>query len=273
MLYPWRRRRRRRATGSPVRSAMPGRCRSVTTASSATARSRRSSPPAARWTGCACRASTRRARSAPSSAGGRARSGWRRWTSRCPPTAATCPGTMILETSWATATGWIIVRDALLIGPWHHQDDRSLTYRRTPNDYEAEHILLRTIRCVSGEVQTIMDCEPVLDYGRAHVRWEYTGESYHQATGERRRHRRHADPHHRHAAGLRRRAGQHPHAAQGGRRPLRRPVVGRRGAAHRPTTTPTSARSGPPTTGSTGWPAASSPTTRGAATCSAARSR
>ena len=35
---------------------------------------------------------------------------------------------------------------------------------------------------MSGEVQTIMDCEPVLDYGRAHVRWEYTGESYHQAT-------------------------------------------------------------------------------------------
>jgi len=27
------------------------------------------------------------------------------------------PGTMILETSWGTPTGWIIVRDALLIGP------------------------------------------------------------------------------------------------------------------------------------------------------------
>jgi len=90
------------------------------------------------------------------------------------------PGTMILETSWGTATGWIIVRDALLIGPWHHDADRSATYRRTPNDYEAEHILLRTIRCVSGEVQTIMDCEPVLDYGRSHVRWDYTGDSYHQ---------------------------------------------------------------------------------------------
>src|SRR3954470_14156390 len=87
------------------------------------------------------------------------------------------PGTMILETSWGTPTGWIVVRDALLIGPWHHDDDRSVTYRRTPNDYEAEHILLRTIRCVSGEVQTVMDCEPVLDYGRAHVRWEYTGTS------------------------------------------------------------------------------------------------
>ncbi|NUR08521.1 MAG: glycoside hydrolase family 15 protein [Nocardioidaceae bacterium] len=90
------------------------------------------------------------------------------------------PGTMILETSWGTSTGWIIVRDALLVGPWHHEDDRSRTYRRTPNDYEAEHILLRTIRCVSGEVQTIMDCEPVLDYGRKPVRWEYTGDDYHQ---------------------------------------------------------------------------------------------
>ena len=76
-------------------------------------------------------------------------------TSRSPRTSVTCPGTMIVETSWGTPTGWLIVRDALLIGPWHHDKDRSKTYRRTPNDYEAEHILLRTIRCASGEVQTI----------------------------------------------------------------------------------------------------------------------
>ena len=90
------------------------------------------------------------------------------------------PGTMILETSWGTPTGWMIVRDVLLVGPWHHEHDRSVTYRRTPNDYEAEHIFLRTVRCVSGEVQTIMDCEPVVDYGRKHVKWEYTGEGYEQ---------------------------------------------------------------------------------------------
>ena len=90
------------------------------------------------------------------------------------------PGTMILETSWGTTSGWMIVRDVLLIGPWHHSGDRSVTYQRTPTDYEAEHVLLRTIRCVSGEVQTIMDCEPVLDYGRTPVQWEYTGDSYHQ---------------------------------------------------------------------------------------------
>jgi GH15 family glucan-1,4-alpha-glucosidase len=99
---------------------------------------------------------------------------------RVPAARRYLPGTMILETSWGTATGWIIVRDVLLIGPWHHETDRSLTYRRTPNDYEAEHVLLRTIRCVSGEVQTVVDCEPVLDYGLRPVRWEYTGESYHQ---------------------------------------------------------------------------------------------
>jgi alpha,alpha-trehalase len=91
------------------------------------------------------------------------------------------PGTVILETSWGTATGWMIVRDVLLIGPWHHHDDRSRTYRRTPTDYEAEHTLLRTVRCVSGEVQTIMDCEPVLEYGTTPVQWEYVGDTYHKA--------------------------------------------------------------------------------------------
>src|ERR1043165_3898137 len=30
------------------------------------------------------------------------------------------PGTMVLETSWASPTGWVIIRDVLLIGPWHH---------------------------------------------------------------------------------------------------------------------------------------------------------
>ncbi|SDS06333.1 Glucoamylase (glucan-1,4-alpha-glucosidase), GH15 family [Microlunatus soli] len=91
------------------------------------------------------------------------------------------PGTMILETSWGTPTGWVIVRDALLIGPWHHSEDRSKTYSRTPTDYEAEHILLRTVRCVNGEVQMVMDCEPSFDYGRSGGSWEYTEEGYHQA--------------------------------------------------------------------------------------------
>jgi GH15 family glucan-1,4-alpha-glucosidase len=96
------------------------------------------------------------------------------------------PGTLILETSWGTDTGWIIVRDALLMGPWRHEQKQSSVQRRIPTDYEAEHVLLRTIRCVKGEVQTVAECEPVFDYGRSRVRWEYTDHVYHQgeALGE-----------------------------------------------------------------------------------------
>ncbi|WP_375475486.1 glycoside hydrolase family 15 protein [uncultured Jatrophihabitans sp.] len=90
------------------------------------------------------------------------------------------PGTMVLETSWGTDTGWIIVRDALLIGPWRHDSELSRSQRRTPTDYEAEHVLLRTIRCVKGEVQTVIECDPSPDYGRATPRWEYTDRVYHQ---------------------------------------------------------------------------------------------
>ena len=32
------------------------------------------------------------------------------------------PGTMILETTWGTPTGWLEVRDVLLIGPWHEDE-------------------------------------------------------------------------------------------------------------------------------------------------------
>ncbi|MGI8864823.1 MAG: glycoside hydrolase family 15 protein [Solirubrobacteraceae bacterium] len=92
------------------------------------------------------------------------------------------PGTMVLETSWATGGGWVIVRDVLLIGNWHHENERSHTHRRAPTDYDADHVLLRTVRCVNGEVQIALDCEPVFDYGRKPVRWEYTADGYHEGT-------------------------------------------------------------------------------------------
>ncbi|TMC48248.1 MAG: glycoside hydrolase family 15 protein [Chloroflexi bacterium] len=90
------------------------------------------------------------------------------------------PGTMVLETSWGTATGWVIIRDLLLIGPWHHDEELSTTHRRAPTDYDADHCLLRTIRCVNGEVQLALDCEPMFDYGRQTAQWSYTDRGYHQ---------------------------------------------------------------------------------------------
>jgi alpha,alpha-trehalase len=91
------------------------------------------------------------------------------------------PGTMVLETSWGVRGGWIVVRDVLLIGPWHHEDERSRTHRRSPTDYDADHVLLRMVRCVNGEVQVRMDCEPVFDYGRRFADWEYAGAGYREA--------------------------------------------------------------------------------------------
>ena len=90
------------------------------------------------------------------------------------------PGTMVLETSWRTGSGWIIVRDLLLMGPWRHEQDRSHTHRRAPTDYDTEHVLLRTVRCVNGEVEVVLDCEPVFDYGRKPARWEYADSGYHE---------------------------------------------------------------------------------------------
>ena len=93
------------------------------------------------------------------------------------------PGTMVLETTWGTRTGWVIVRDVLLIGPWHHDDERSNTHRRSPTDNDADHVLLRTLRCVNGHVEMHMECEPRVDYGRKGVTWEYGGPGYGKAVG------------------------------------------------------------------------------------------
>jgi len=88
------------------------------------------------------------------------------------------PGTMVLETTWMTRTGWLVVRDALLVGPWHHDDERSHTHRRSPTDHDADHVLLRVVKCVHGTVELHLDCEPVFDYGAVDARWEYAGEGY-----------------------------------------------------------------------------------------------
>jgi alpha,alpha-trehalase len=94
------------------------------------------------------------------------------------------PGTMILETTWGTASGWLEVRDVLLIGPWHHDADRSDRYIRAPRDRAAEHVLLRLFRCLDGFVDLEIDCEPAFDYGRRQGTWRHLGEAYGDAVCE-----------------------------------------------------------------------------------------
>jgi GH15 family glucan-1,4-alpha-glucosidase len=91
------------------------------------------------------------------------------------------PGTMVLETTWETRMGWVIVRDALSIGPWRHDAERSDSHLRSPTDHDAEHVLLRLIKCVRGLAEIKLDCEPAFDYGGLAADWSYTGGGYNEA--------------------------------------------------------------------------------------------
>jgi alpha,alpha-trehalase len=88
------------------------------------------------------------------------------------------PGSLMLETTWQTDTGWLVVTDALCMGPWHNIEERSKTHRRSPTDYDAEHCLIRSVRCVSGAVDVSMTCEPQFEYGRVEAGWEFEGPGY-----------------------------------------------------------------------------------------------
>jgi GH15 family glucan-1,4-alpha-glucosidase len=91
------------------------------------------------------------------------------------------PGTMVLETTWDTPTGWAVVRDVLAVGPWRHGRSRSTTHRRVPSDHDAEKVLIRTVRCLSGSIDFSLECEPAFDYGRQRAVWRHIGDTYGQA--------------------------------------------------------------------------------------------
>ena len=69
-----------------------------------------------------------------------------------------------------TPTGWLVVRDALTIGDWHGSEPVG-THTRPPTDHDADHLLVRTIECVQGEVPVELICAPRFNYGRAPARW------------------------------------------------------------------------------------------------------
>jgi GH15 family glucan-1,4-alpha-glucosidase len=87
------------------------------------------------------------------------------------------PGTNVIETTWMTPQGWLRVVDALTIGPWHDNKHGS-SHTRPPTDYDADHLLVRLVECIQGQVQVEIVCEPMLDYGATPARWSVvqTGE-------------------------------------------------------------------------------------------------
>jgi len=75
------------------------------------------------------------------------------------------PGTNTLVTTWKTPAGWVEVRDALTMGPRQGEDEIT-PHTRPPADDDADHLLVRTARCLEGEVEVELVCEPIFDYGR-----------------------------------------------------------------------------------------------------------
>jgi alpha,alpha-trehalase len=80
------------------------------------------------------------------------------------------PGTNMIETTWMTPQGWLRVVDALAIGEWHDNEDGS-SHTRPPTDFDADHLLVRMVECVQGQVQVEIVCEPMLDYGSTPAQW------------------------------------------------------------------------------------------------------
>jgi alpha,alpha-trehalase len=90
------------------------------------------------------------------------------------------PGTLVLETTWQLPTGWLVVHDSLVVRPWPG-GERPEHYRRAPGDFSAEGVLLRVATCVDGDVEVMVNCLPLFDYGREAPAWEYAGDGYEQA--------------------------------------------------------------------------------------------
>ena len=247
--------------------------RSRTTRSSRTARSARSSRRAATSSGCACRAWTARRSSARCSTAtpGRFRlAPGRHRGARRPPLPAGHDGPRD-DVGHADGLGHRPRRAARSV-PWHHDDERSNTHRRSPTDNDADHVLLRTMRCVNGRVEMHMECEPRVDYGRKRVTLGVRAARLRQ--GGRRAPRTTTSSCTLTTdlrigfEGGRARARTHPARR---RHRVRRAVVER---ARRPRDLRRRlppARASPPTSGTSGSATASSPTIRGAPTCSAAR--
>jgi alpha,alpha-trehalase len=90
------------------------------------------------------------------------------------------PGTNVLATTWKSPSGWILVRDALTMGPWDHED-KVTPHTRPPADNDADHMLVRTVECLEGRVEVELICEPAFDYGRVPATWSAVNGHRHAA--------------------------------------------------------------------------------------------
>jgi GH15 family glucan-1,4-alpha-glucosidase len=76
------------------------------------------------------------------------------------------PGTLVIETTWVTDTGWVVVHDALTIAEW-----AAAGSGRPKTAHESDRSLLRMVTCIDGEVEMEMECSPRFGYGIEDAAW------------------------------------------------------------------------------------------------------
>ena len=82
------------------------------------------------------------------------------------------PGTLVIETTWVTDTGWVVVKDALTIADWVPSGGDADRKRGRPDtEHESDRSLLRTMTCIDGEVEMEMECLPRFAYGAEAAQW------------------------------------------------------------------------------------------------------
>ena len=88
------------------------------------------------------------------------------------------PGTMVLETTWHTPTGWLVVNDMFVVRPVSDEGRRA-GYERVPRVGAGVGTILRTATCISGKIDVVASCLPMFGYGSTPGAWSYDGDSYH----------------------------------------------------------------------------------------------
>jgi GH15 family glucan-1,4-alpha-glucosidase len=87
------------------------------------------------------------------------------------------PGTLVIETTWVTDTGWLVVRDALSIAAWTPSEGTPIV------SHQPDRSLLRTLVCINGEVEVEMECLPRFAYGAEGAEWSDPAGGEATATG------------------------------------------------------------------------------------------
>ena len=90
------------------------------------------------------------------------------------------PGTLVIETTWVTDTGWVVVHDALTIGDW--ATPRPASRGRGPSTSPTTRCC-GLMTCIDGEVEMEMECLPRFAYGAEAADW--SGGELGEATGPR----------------------------------------------------------------------------------------